>query len=617
MALNDPVCIDGETVVRGFLNYKRPSSEKDSFDAKRRRLNEDRNHVNQLPSTSENTGHGRMQRTGSFGFNISSSQNTPESSQESEIDDSDDLHSNSLLYAIYRAETLQSGKVIESPPLLKSGSDIPHKGEVFDSVAADPEPPATATSLVGAPSSITNPPQPQATISQANITLVALQRIPSLQRDTETISAILGVGQDSKVTEEVYSKLSALRTHPQRVEVVTNAVLEEQTAAANHEADHETRALMEDVETVLNRLGKGQTTRTVDPNRVFLMLESNKNKSDRVDQVIKTLATENATPATVAPTKRTLMDDVQALAMKFPASDTNELYSLLEAVDPSEDRLQQVTRQLEQKANRVSRTPRKTTTTDKDSANKPQDKSIDDGIHDTFLNDLDLLCKVFPDQDRNEIGALLESCPRQCMRVQEVIRRLVNIEYSQGNQESVPLKTDGPSLDSTEPMEPFDDDSTQEPVVQLKKDVATLQAIVPECDPNFLVEELKRHHDNVDRLRDISAMLLESNNYPKLKDRLEKEKRAVRRQKLFEAAMDIEDFLQTFPEPRQTFYDITSAVSEGYKQHVKVHLCNTFRKVHAYVITQLLEENNYHFTPTLRRLEEIVQQKKGQDEGEQ
>ena len=394
-----------------------------------------------------------------------------------------------------------------------------------------------------------------------------MRRIPSVQRDTETISGILGVGQDPKVTEKVYNRLSALRTNPRRVEVVTNAVLEEQTAAANHEADHETRSLM---------------------------------------------------------------DDVQALVQKFPKSDPNELYNLLEAVDPTEDRLQRVTEKLEQRTGQKAGTTTNTNTADQGTADKDQDKSNDDDMHEAFLKDLDIICKIFPDRDRNEIGALLESCPRRKTRVQEVIRRLVNVEDSQDSQESVPMATDKPNTDSlestesipmaidepnldlSEPTEPFEEDFIQDPLAQLKEDLDILLAIVPECDPNFLVDELKSRHDNEDRVQEISITLLESNTYPRLKDRLEKEKQEARRQKLFDADINIEEFLETFPEPRETFYDVASVVSDKYRQHAKMHLYNTFPRVHATVITKQLGENNFHLTPTLRRLESIVQPDRGQ-----
>ena len=623
MASNDTLdYTDGQIPNFGFPPRKRPSTEDDSLETKRSRSDADDNPLNGCLLTSGNTllssGHSSLQKTDSFGFtsDSDSSQKTIECSLEPEIGDSNNSHSDSLLYAIYRAETLQSGAVGKSGALSKSGSDATQNGEVHSSAATnqhvfdEPRQPissGTPTSQVSTGSVFSMTPKPQPRSSQPRIPCAVLQRIPSVQRDMETISGILGMGQDSKVTEEVYSKLCALRTHPQRVEVVTNAVLEEQTAAANHEADHETRALMGDVEAVLSRLRHDQPSRSVDPNQVFLLLEANKEHPDRVGKVIETLLQErqaDVTSTAAAPSERTLMDDVQALALKFPASDPNELYNLLEAVDPQEDRLKRVTEQLEQRTNQTPGTTT-TTTTGNETTNTTQDKPNDEDVHGAFLRDLDIVCKVFPDRDKNEIYALLESCPRQNTRVQEVIRRLMGVT-SQTSDDSVPMETDGPDWDSTEPTEPFQDDYNHDPLMQLKRDIAILQAIVPDCDPNYLFEELESRYGNQDRVQDISARLLETRNYPRLKDRLQKEKQEARRKQLFDAEIDIEEFLQTFPEPRETFYDIASTVSESYKQHVKVHLCNIFPMVHTKFINKRLEENNFHLTPTLRRLERVM-----------
>ena len=585
MASNRPFGTDVEGSGPHSHRRKRSSSGDDSRGAKRSRPDVDLN--NGSSSTVAGSKHGRVERTGSFGFISDNSQQITKCSQET--DDSDDSDSQSLLSGAQKSKTLESRHKMKAPAACsKSRRDSSENGEKQDSSATDqsvsnetplPFSKGTDTSQVGASPDANTSPKLQT------------KRIPSVQRDAETIAGILAAVQDPKVVEDVYNRLRALRAHPQRVEVVTNAVLCEQTSVANHEADRETRALMDDVEAVLKHLKKDRPTKTdIDPNRVFILLENSKDTADRVDQVIKTLMQENGTTPAAAPSERTLMDDVQALALKFPASDPNELYNLLEAADPSEDRLKLVTRQLEQRTNQTPNTTANTSTPDA-TTNSTQDKDSDKDTHDVFLRDLDIVCQVFPDRDKNEIYALLESCPHQTTRVQDVIRRLMGVT-NQASQDSVPIETDGLDYD---------------PLTQIRRDLALLEAIVPDCDPNYLFEELESRFGEKDCVQDISARLLETRNYPRLKDRLEKEKQEARRKQLFDAEIDIEEFLQAFPEPRETFYDIASTVSEGYKQHVKVHLCNIFPMVHSKFITEQLEENNFHLTPTLRRLERVMQ----------
>ncbi len=129
--------------------------------------------------------------------------------------------------------------------------------------------------------------------------------------------------------------------------------------------------------------------------------------------------------------------------------------------------------------------------------------------------------------------------------------------------------------------------------------VDTILQMFPDADPYFVVEHIAQMGHAAEALVDTMT----TRGYPKLKDRLEKERIERRRRELLSGEhFDCEEFLRTFEDPEQFFSDVTRHVSELYKQHALVQLMNDFQEIRRDYLEMILERNNNHYLPTYRML---------------
>jgi len=66
---------------------------------------------------------------------------------------------------------------------------------------------------------------------------------------------------------------------------------------------------------------------------------------------------------------------------------------------------------------------------------------------------------------------------------------------------------------------------------------------------------------------------------------------------------DIPKFLSSYPDPINYFFDIKRKQSESYINHAKAFLLRAFPTTDKSILEQALEEENWHFLPTIRKLE--------------
>jgi len=66
---------------------------------------------------------------------------------------------------------------------------------------------------------------------------------------------------------------------------------------------------------------------------------------------------------------------------------------------------------------------------------------------------------------------------------------------------------------------------------------------------------------------------------------------------------DIPKFLSSYPDPINYFFDIKRKQSESYINHAKAFLLRAFPTTDKSILEQALEEENWHFLPTVRKLE--------------
>ena len=80
-------------------------------------------------------------------------------------------------------------------------------------------------------------------------------------------------------------------------------------------------------------------------------------------------------------------------------------------------------------------------------------------------------------------------------------------------------------------------------------------------------------------------------------------KKISRKQRLENMKLNIEEFLEMFPDPVIFFNDETKPVTENYKQHALSQLKFKFPGMRSKYIDDQFQAHNYHYTTTLKQLE--------------
>lgn len=185
----------------------------------------------------------------------------------------------------------------------------------------------------------------------------------------------------------------------------------------------------------------------------------------------------------------------------------------------------------------------------------------------------------------------------------EKLARLLNIDNVKLLYEKLEKKRTFMNRVDVVTNEMLDLNPVIDPNVQLDNDVETMRTLFPDCDTVFLRESLSAKPYDLQRVQNLSLELFEDRSYPKLKDREEKERLAALKERVTRDEFNLEDFLQTFPNPDHYFCDLNKRLSDNYKLHAKIQLENMFPFLHTTVIRKALTSRKGHFTLAYRDLE--------------
>jgi hypothetical protein len=133
-----------------------------------------------------------------------------------------------------------------------------------------------------------------------------------------------------------------------------------------------------------------------------------------------------------------------------------------------------------------------------------------------------------------------------------------------------------------------------------------LLAILPDIDPDYALECYMKFLETSTNTTDLNILItsLIERGYVKVTDKLERLRNERLKENLREPKFEIEEFLKTFPNPLEYFYDRTKAVSESYKTHAYIYIANAFARFSSDYIKEVLTYNNYRFAPTIKQLQE-------------
>ena len=359
----------------------------------------------------------------------------------------------------------------------------------------------------------------------------------SVQRDAEVIAEVI----DSVDLDTLYDKVLKVRKENNRVDIVTNEMLEKMdvqstAVSVTDVTESPSDEIFKDVAEVLVKCPNA------DPNTVYDMLEKCKDTATRVENVISQL------PNSAYDSSASKSSSNESTSVKVTSS------------EKSTDLL-----------------------TDPDFKSNP------------LYNDVKTLHKVLPEKDPNELYAYLEAHFDKPNRVQVVIDELTKSD----SQESVPTVSKSNSFEheTVKGKAPL----TTEDKLQI--DLKELRVIFPDCDPNFLYEKLEEKSNDPERVGKIAYALFESNKYPKLSEVLEKEKKEQVKRKYKRMEFILKEFLAKFPDPFEFFADEERNVSDNYKAHVLTYLKNTYPYVKDGFIKKVLGEHKHHLNPSVLQIE--------------
>ncbi|CAD5120571.1 DgyrCDS9136 [Dimorphilus gyrociliatus] len=176
-------------------------------------------------------------------------------------------------------------------------------------------------------------------------------------------------------------------------------------------------------------------------------------------------------------------------------------------------------------------------------------------------------------------------------------------DLSKMKQEEDRIAIDAPSTSKEEENVV---DYRNEALIKFQEDVERLRRIFVDCDPNYIFEELENMADNPNRVEILSNRMFEEKKYPKLVDRLKREKVESRHNSLLNKNLDdMENFLRTFPDPKSTFRDEKATLSFNYKAHVESVIPNYFCWINIQTVNDVISKNGHSLVDIYQELEKI------------
>ncbi|GFR87623.1 E3 ubiquitin-protein ligase [Elysia marginata] len=326
-----------------------------------------------------------------------------------------------------------------------------------------------------------------------------------------------------------------------------------------------------------------------DFNDIYNTLLDHRDNENRLD--IATVQLLERPPASDKTVTVDLFEEVQMVMSAVPQADANVVYTLLESLPPSMQRVKQVIHHLN---------PALALEDAKSSKKKPllikKESSVDDPLlkNDPLFRDMRTIARIFPETDRNEIYALLEANHDKTNRLQAVIDEIGKLRQEE-SQEIVIAEEDDSFKLSEEDI--------------LEQDIETMKKIFPDCDPNFLYEKLESMKNEANRTDLLASDLFENKDYPKIKDLVEKTKAKEKEQEEFarlekvrKLDLTVDEFYAKFPDPEKTFGDESTSKSTLYQDHAYSALRNEFRMLKAGYLKVTLIKHSSHFYPTYRQI---------------
>ncbi|KAK3093829.1 hypothetical protein FSP39_020705 [Pinctada imbricata] len=422
----------------------------------------------------------------------------------------------------------------------------------------------------------------------SGLTPVSLTKIHSVLQDAKFIAEIVSGVQ----VQEVYEKLQKRRKDLNRIDIVTNELLEGMTQQTVKEQNKDKRnspvkegksspSLIEDLVSVIDKTMMNLPLLPLTAEEITTLLEKHKDRSDRVDFVVSQVFIKHYKKREHQ--KEDLVADMLKILSEIPGADPGEVYSVLERNERDVNRIEKTIGMLKNKNDP------NTSVVKEDSFTKNPELQ-----RDPLFRDMRVIAKVLPHKDRNEIYAFLEAHYDKKNRIKLVIEEMMKDSDSQSIPGSVDTTHDGETKAATWMARTIQDE------------VDELREIFPDCDPNYLYDQLEQHQDDKDRVKNIAMKMFDKKNYPRLKDVLELQKKESVKRRFRNMEFDMTNFLEKFPNPFETFQNEEKQMNDNYKEHALKQLLTDYRNLKKGYVKQILESHNHHYYPSRKQIEHEI-----------
>jgi len=162
---------------------------------------------------------------------------------------------------------------------------------------------------------------------------------------------------------------------------------------------------------------------------------------------------------------------------------------------------------------------------------------------------------------------------------------------------------------TAEPLNNVIDLTTNSPtndlVIDIDEILGQVEAVIPDIDLDFARRTITTMNP-IPSSNDIVTQFLDNGYTKKAKKSTsltESNRGGSLKRSLSDILDDIPKFLVSYPDPVTFFFDTKRKQSESYVNHAKAFLLRAFPNIEQSLLEQSLREENFHFLPTVRKLE--------------
>jgi hypothetical protein len=140
------------------------------------------------------------------------------------------------------------------------------------------------------------------------------------------------------------------------------------------------------------------------------------------------------------------------------------------------------------------------------------------------------------------------------------------------------------------------------PEIDIEEILGQVEAVIPDIDHDAARRAITAMNP-IPSTNDIVTHFLDNGYTKKFKKSSDHDRNISLKRSWSDIIDDIPKFLSSYSDPVTYFFNTQRTQSESYVNHAKAFLLRAFPTTDKSILEQALEEENYHFLPTIRKLE--------------